>query len=408
MKKIIFLIDMNSFFVTCELLRKPEYKKQAMIISGEGKRSVVSAASYVAKAQGIDSAMSLRDVRRINPNIIIVKPDFAYYRTQSKRIMAFLKQFDPHAAQASIDEAYLDVSHYFVKRVATRTDIFKLAHFIQGKLLKQLGFPCNVGISTNKFLAKMASELDKPFKVASIFVSEIEEKLWPQRIGDMYGIGKKTASVLTHINIKTIGDFATFENEKLLQNLFGPRILRRQQYARGIVDSEQEVVEAVHERKSISHSQTFMEDQTAEKVINEKLTALWQEVVRDVEKKQQKIRGLRVFYKRSDFQTIQRSITFEDYRADWENIYRTAYEMLCRLWDGEPIRLLGIGVFDFIARASHAQQLDLFALDWSHAPRQIQDVRRQSAVTFVAEHVPGVHLQTALSLLATQKERTEE
>jgi len=390
---------MNSFFVTCELLRRPEYKKQAIIISGEGKRSVVSAASYVAKAQGIDSAMSLRDARRINPNIIIIEPDFPHYRAQSKRIMTFLQQFDPHAAQASIDEAYLDVSHYFAQRVATKVDIFKLAHFIQGKLLKQLGFPCNVGISTNKFLAKMASELDKPFKVASIFVSEVEEKMWPQRIGNMFGIGKKTADVLAHINIKTIGDFATFENEKLLQNLLGPRILQRQQYARGIVDNEQEVVEARHERKSISHSQTFMEDETAEKVIIAKLATLWQSVVRDVEKKQQKVRGLRVFYKRSDFQTVQRSITFEDYRADWESVYTIASDMLYQLWDGEPIRLLGIGVFDFIARARHAQQLDLFALDWTQAPKQIQDVRKQSAVSFVAAHVPGVRLQTAAALL---------
>jgi len=403
MKKIIFLIDMNTFYVTCELLRKPEYKKKPIIIAGEGKRSVVCAASYVAKEQGIDSAMPLRDARRINPNVILVEPDFPHYRAQSQRIMAFLKQFDPQAAQSSIDEAYLDVSHYFVGRHVKRADIFKLAHFIQGKLFKQLGFPCNVGISTNKFLAKMASELDKPFKVASIFVSEVEEKMWPQRIGKMFGIGQKTASVLEHIHIKTIGDFATFENEKLLQNLFGPRILQKQQYARGIVDSEQEVVEERAERKSISHSRTFMEDQSAEKVIIEKLAELWQAVVTDLEKKQLKIRSLRVFYKQSDFHTVQRSITFEDYRADWKHVYETAQEMLYRLWEGEPIRLLGIGVGEFIARANHAQQLDLFATDWTRVPKQIQAARRQSAVAFVADHVPDAKLATAQSLLAEQE-----
>jgi len=408
MKKIIFLIDMNSFFVTCELLRHPEYKKKALIICGKGKRSVVSASSYVAKAQGIDSGTSLRRAQTILPNVLIVEPDFRHYRAQSQRIMTFLKQFDPNALQASIDEAYLDVSHYFVAREPNKADILKLAHFIQGKLLKELGFPCNVGISSNKFLAKMASELDKPFKVATMFVSEVEAKLWPQPIGNMFGIGKKTAELLQHIHLKTIGDFATFENEQLLKNLFGPRILQKQQYARGIVDAEQEVVEERAARKSISHSETFMEDQVQEKVVIGKLGSLWQRVVQDVEKKELKVRGLRVFYKQSDFHTMQRSITFEDYRADWSKIYERAQEAFYQLWEGEPVRLVGIGVFDFIAASSHAQQLNLFEMDWPDAKAQIQSERKRAACTFVADHVPGVQLQTARALLTEQKTKKKE
>ena len=377
MKNIVFLVDMNSFFVTCELLRHPELKKQALVISGRGKRSVVTAASYAAKNKGIDSAMSLQNALKIDPKLVILDPDFEYYRQKSREIMDFLREFSSNVQPASIDEAYIDVSHYFdTAEKQSRANIQKLATFIQGKLLKQLGFPANIGISTNKFLAKMASELDKPFKVATLYIDEIETKLWPLPIQKMYGIGKKTAEVLRYLNIKTIGSFATFENEKLLTSLLGPSILEQQQYARGIVSYDREQLKEREQRKSISQSRTFAEDEVEEQIIVTKLTSLWDNIVADLEKKQLKIRGLRVFYKQSNFQTVQRSHTFEDYRADYQKIYDYGLKLFLNLWEGEPVRLIGIGVFDFIKQEQHAEQLNIFELNWHEVPKRIQEEKK--------------------------------
>lgn len=401
MKHVIFLVDMNSFYVTCELLRHPELKKKPLVIAGKSKRSVVTTASYVAKKQGIDSAMSLQTALKINPNLIILEPDFTYYRQKSKEIMQFLQQFSPQLNNASIDEAYLDVTHYFTEDNMTSENILKLARFIQARLLKVLGFPCNIGISSNKFLAKMASELDKPFKIESIFVPEIETKLWPLPIGKMHGIGKKTAAVLQYINIKTIGDFATFENDHLLEKLLGRNMLEQQQYARGIVDREAEEVKERERKKSISQSRTFLEDQVEQAIILEKLAELWQNVVNELTEKRQKIRGIRVFYKQSNFQTMQRSITFEDYQSDLSKVYQTALKLFDSLWEGEAVRLIGIGVFDFIAMEQHAEQLNIFQINWNEVPKKIQEEKKASILnTFESKY----NITTAKAMLKEKDE----
>lgn len=380
-KTVIFLIDMNSFFVTCELLRHPEHKKKPLVIASRGKRSVISAASYAAKELGIDSAMPLQTALMKYNKLEIVSPDMEYYVSSSKKIMRFLQQFTTSIASASIDEAYLDVSHYFEEKEANPENILKLARFIQGKLLKELGFPCNIGISSNRFLAKMASELRKPFVLETIFVSEIEEKLWPLPVDMMHGVGKKSASMLKYLNIKTIGDFALFENEILLQKLLGNHILEQQQRARGIFTKEQEVVKEREHRISISHSRTFSEDVTEFVVIERKLAELWESVVHELGTK--KVRVIKVFYKQSDFQTMQRSHTLKDYTDDYAALYKKAMDLFLMLWDGEDVRLVGIGVADMIERAQHVEQLNLFQLDKTALLKKVQQEKKEAALAFV-------------------------
>src|SRR5699024_2137668 len=151
--------------------------------------------------------------------------------------------------------------------------------------------------------------------------------------------------------------------------LLGKSILEQQQYARGIVGHEKEEVKERERKKSISQSRTFLEDESEQAVILEKLKSLWQNIVIEVQKQQLKVRGLKVFYKQSDFHTMQRSITFEDYRADFDRMYQIGVRLLNSLWEGEPIRLIGIGVFDFIAFEQHAEQMNIFQMDWEHIPQ---------------------------------------
>ena len=387
-KQFIFLVDMNSFFVSCELIRKPEYKKQALVIASRGKRSVISAASYKAKELGIDSATNLQTALMRYPDLIVVEPDFEYYRSCSKKIMHFLTNFSESIRVSSIDEAFIDVTHYFKDTPATPENIMKLAKHIQGTLLKTLGFPCNIGISTNKFLAKMASDLRKPFAIETLFVPEIPEKLWPLPIGKMHGIGKKSAEVLRYIHIKTIGEFAEFPNEKLLTSLLGSHIIRQQQMAQGVYhDTDEEVVEREH-KISISQSRTFLEDVRDLAIIERKLLELWKNIEDELTSKQQKFRTIRVFYKRSDFNTLQRSHTLQDYTNDFPRMFKEAMQLFTSLWEGEDVRLVGIGVADFMQVQEHMEQLNLFQLDETNMKKRMQEERKNAVLAQVAESYP--------------------
>lgn len=383
LKRIIFLIDMNSFFVSCELIRSPQYKKKPIVIASRSKRSVILAASYAAKKLGIDSAMNLQTALMKFPQIEIIPPDMEYYISYSKKIMQFLKQFSQHIASASVDEAYVDVTHYFEKTPSTPENVRKLASFIQAKLLKELGLPSNIGISTTRFLAKMASELRKPFVIESIYIDEIEQKLWPLPIGMMYGIGKKSTALLEYIHIKTIGEFAIFENEILLERLLGKHILEQQQYARGIFIQSQSVVKQREEALSISQSRTFLEDVTEYITLEKKLSDLWGNIVDEVKRKNHKVRCIKVFYKQEDFHTMQRSQTMPDYSDDFDAIYKDALALFLMLWDGEPIRLVGIGVSDFIEKQRHAEQLNLFQMNTAELARKVQKEKVHSALSLL-------------------------
>ncbi|MGL5042757.1 MAG: hypothetical protein ACRC6X_06660, partial [Culicoidibacterales bacterium] len=310
----------------------------------------------------------------------VVDPDFEYYTSSSKKIMRFLAQFSTSIASGSIDEAYLDVSHYFENTEITNQTVVKLAQYIQGRLLKELGFPSNIGISTNRFLAKMASELRKPFAIETLFVSEIEAKLWPLAVGDMYGIGKKSAALLIYINVKTIGDLALFENDRLLENLLGKHILEQQMRARGIFSENQSIVKQREAVISISQSRTFKEDVAELVVIERKLAELWANIVEDVSYKKHKVRCIKVFYKTSDFQTMQRSHTFKDYSNNFALLLEKGMELFLSLWDGEAIRLVGIGVSDFIEQKRHAEQLNLFEMDKKAFAKTIQTERKKSVL----------------------------
>jgi Nucleotidyltransferase/DNA polymerase involved in DNA repair len=378
---------MNSFFVSCELVRHPEYKKLPLVIAANDKRSVVTAASYAAKELGIDSAMPLQTALRRCSDLTIVPPDFEYYRACSKKIMNFLKQFSKEIRVSSIDEAYLDVSHYFENTEISNERVLKLAKYIQTSLLKELGFPCNIGISTTKFLAKMASELRKPFAIETLYLSEIEEKLWPLAIGKMYGIGRKTSEILRYLNIKTIGDFANFENENLLERLLGKHILEQLSYAQGrFIDEKASEIKMREERKSISQSRTFRENVTDMKELIQMLEKLWQNIVNEVKEKQVKFRSIKVFYKQGDFHTMQRSFTFTDFTNDFPEAYKKATELFTSLWDGAEIRLVGIGVADFISQAAHAEQLSIFSLDTEQTVEMIKREKIKAALSLNKEY----------------------
>jgi DNA polymerase-4 len=180
--KFILHIDMNAFFASVEELQNPKYINSPIAVSGKTKRSVIASANYIARAKGVKAAMPVYQALNLCPNLIIVIPHFNLYQLYSQKILQLIEEkFTTRIEPFSIDECYADISNL----ASDKQSAFKVATKIQSTIFNELKLKCSIGISTNKFLAKMASDFKKPFGISTLYVEEIEEKLWPLDINEM-------------------------------------------------------------------------------------------------------------------------------------------------------------------------------------------------------------------------------
>ncbi len=220
MDRLVFHIDMNAFFASCEQVIHPELKNKPIAVVGDPSRrsGIVLAASYEAKAYGIKTTMPIFQAQKCLPSVILVSSTHGLYSRMSKQVMEIFDLYTPLKEQISIDEAFLDMTgteHIFGTPV-------EAARRIQEHIWQELELGCSVGISTNKLLAKMASDMKKPMGITTLFPEEIEEKLWPLKVGELYGIGKKTLPKLNEMGIHTIRDLA-MGNLDALKRKFGEK-----------------------------------------------------------------------------------------------------------------------------------------------------------------------------------------
>mgnify|MGYP003298982823 CR=1 FL=1 len=218
MGKIIFHIDMNSFFASCEIAENPSLqdKDVAVAPSSSERKSIILAANYNAKRKGIKTTMHVYEAMKICPGIIIVDAKHHLYNEYSRKFFNYFLSITPLVEPASIDEGYLDVTD-----VCKNVNPLDLALKIQNDLMELFKLPCSIGIAPNKFLAKMASDMKKPLGITVLRKREIKEKLWPLPISDMQGVGKKTLPILKDLKIHTIGDLANYKNLPLLELSIG-------------------------------------------------------------------------------------------------------------------------------------------------------------------------------------------
>ena len=217
MGKVIFLVDMNAFFISCELARNHILvgKPAAGAGNPQKRAGIILAANYEARKYGVKTAMILHEALRRCPNMLIVPPDHSYYRRKSIEVMDLLSNYTPILEQNSIDEAWLDMTgteHLFGSPI-------QAANKIMEDIKTNLGLWCSIGISNNKFLSKMASEMKKPLGITELYTKDIQTKLWPLPIDRMHGIGKRTAGKLIDLNIKTIGDLANYDKDILAKKI---------------------------------------------------------------------------------------------------------------------------------------------------------------------------------------------
>jgi DNA polymerase-4 len=283
--------------------------------------------------------------------LVVVAPDRAVYSRQSEAMFNLLSDYSSVIQRFSIDECYVD----YTEAEARFGPPVELAHLIRQRFKEELGFTVNIGVSTNRVLAKMASELEKPDRVHTLWPEEIAEKMWPLPVERLYMVGEATAAKLRQINLNTIGELAAFDSLHLksLLKAHGSLIWN---YANGI-DPSPVVPEGSEEQKEICRSTTLAVDLTDREALCQVLMMLAEDVGRDLRKSGKAAGQISVVLKASDFKQSSRQIQTEAVNRTNE-LYRYGVKAFDELWQGQPIRLIGLNAGQLTAAGT--QQLSMF------------------------------------------------
>lgn len=356
--RVILHVDMNSFYASVEIAFHPELRGKPLAIAGDPKtrHGIVVTSSYEARAKGVKTTMTVGQAKRLCPELIVKPPNFERYRKVSTKIFRLLHEYTELVQPVSIDEGYLDITE--CKKTGRPPEI---AVEIQQRILSELKLPCSIGIAPNKFLAKMASDMKKPLGITILRKRDVPSMLWPLKVGEMHGIGKKTEEKLNRIGIVTIKDLAKAE-EIRLKKAVGINGERMKQRANGI-DLRPVDPEAVSEFKSIGNSTTLPADTTDEKVVTSVLERLAESVAKRMEKKEAVAMNVQLMIRYDDRKTTTRSRKLNHFISSQEEIFRAARHLWKQHWSGQPIRLLGITAQDLAEKGDAYKQLDLFTYE---------------------------------------------
>lgn len=342
-KKIIFHIDVNSAFLSWSAIRelergrKEDLREVPSIVGGDIKkrRGVVLAKSIPAKAYGIVTGEPVVYALKKCPGLVSVPPDHSYYHEKSRQLMEYLMMICPDIEQVSVDECYMDYTS--VRRRYGAPE--KAAHYIKDSIFDRFSYTVNIGVSDKKVLAKMASDFKKPNLVHTLYTEEIQEKMWPLPISDLFMCGRRTAEKLKQFGIYTIGDLA-MADPLLIDTHFKKHGRMLHRYANGEDDA---VVNVTPSRaKGVGNSTTLSIDVKDRAGAEQVLFALARKVSERLKKARMRAGGVSVEIKYSSFQTVSHQRMMDRSSSGAEEIYREACHLFEELWNGDPIRLLGI------------------------------------------------------------------
>ena len=359
MERIIMHIDVNSAFLSwsaVKLLRegsKIDLRNEISVVSGReaSRHGIVVAASIPAKKIGIRSPMNLRDAKKIYKDVIVTLQDREFYKECSNNMMRLIKYLFPTYEQFSIDECFVD---YTEMRKLYGNEV-KFAHKLKDEIYKRFGFTVNVGIGNNKLLAKMASDFEKPNKVHTLYKSEIEEKMWPLDISNLFMAGKSASAKLRNIGINTIGDLAKSDQNKIIALLksHGKMLY---EYANGIDDSP--VENNYDERKGIGFSKTLEDDIEEKSILYSNLNNFSIKISNELKKRKLFAGVIVVTIRYASFKTYNHQIKLKNNINTSEEIFEYAKTAFNKLWNGEPVRLIGLRVSEL--STNNDIQLSLF------------------------------------------------
>ena len=363
MEPIIFHIDVNSAYLSwsaLSLLEKganTDLRKIPAIIGGdmEKRHGVVLAKSIPAKKYGVTTGEPIVNALRKCPTLTIQPPDHHLYHARSEELMQLLRDVCPDIEQVSVDECFMDY-----------TPIQKLydspvtaAHSIREQIRESFGYTVNIGVSDVKMLAKMASDFSKPDKVHTLFSWEIREKMWPLSVASLFMCGKSSVQTLNKLGIRTIGDLAQADRQILSAHLKSHGVMLWA-YANGIDPSK--VVPVPEEAKGIGNSITLSKDVTERRQAVRTLLSLSESVGGRLRAAGQLAGMVSVEIKYSSFRSVSHQTSLFSHTDSTQLIYETSCRLFDELWDGSPIRLLGIRT-SRLAGAGEPSQLSLFDLE---------------------------------------------
>lgn len=336
---MILHIDMDAFYASVEERDNPSLVGKPVIVGGSAEgRGVVAAANYEARKFGVHSAMASARAGRLCPHAIVIKPRIDYYATVSRQIRNIFEQFTPLVEPLSLDEAFLDVTG--------SEPLFgpsaEIGRRIKQQIRDELRLTASVGVATNKFVAKIASDLKKPDGFVVVEPSEVYSFLGPLPVGKLWGVGKVTDQAFERLGIRTIGQLRQMPLATL-NDLFGASGEHYWQLANGIDDRR---VVPDRKAKSISNETTFAEDIADIDVLRAWLVELVEQVARRLRQHDMKGRTAELKVRFADFQTITRSMTLADSTSITRELLDAGMELLMKHIPARhrPIRLLGFGV----------------------------------------------------------------
>ncbi len=375
-ERIIFHIDVNNAFLSwtaVDLLRKGysvDIRTIPSVIGGdeEKRRGIVTAKSPVAKKMGVVTAEPLFMARRKCPGLQVFKGDYALYRKESNQLYDYFCQFTDKIERFSIDECFLDMTGTNL----LYSDYLALANRIKNEIYQKFGYTVNIGVASNKLCAKMASDFEKPNKVHTLFPDEIEKKMWPLPVTELFMVGKSSSKQLMEMGIKTIGDLA-HADPKLLARRFKSQGEMMHNYANGIDYSP--VSSESSKNRSISVTETLEKDIDSTPILKKILLRQADNVGRQARKEKLYAKTIALIFKTGEFVSYSHQIKLVNPTNVTEEIYKNALIILKNGWRGEPLRLIGIRLSDFTVE--NCKQISFFDQEKDINTNQIQEVLDQ-------------------------------
>ena len=342
-------LDCDAFYASVEKRDRPELRDLPVIVGG-GRRGVVTTACYIARTYGARSAMPMYKALKLCPDAVVIKPDFAKYSAESRRIMAVLRRLTPLVQPLSLDEAWLDLAG--TERLNGGPPAWVLAR-AQAEIELQVGLTVSVGLAANKFLAKIASDLDKPRGFA-VIGAEARTFLANRPVGILPGVGPAFVKALNTAGFTTVGDLARADPRRLADKL-GPGGLRLHRLAHGLDARE---VDPDGERKSISAETTFNDDLDRLTDLEDQLWPLCEKVAERTRRGAATGRVVTLKLRTADFRILTRRRTLPTPTQTARVLFATARELLRPEADGRRFRLIGVGLSSFMDGAAEAVLFD--------------------------------------------------
>jgi len=356
MSKIILHIDLNAFFVRCEEIKNPSLEGKPVIIGRNGRGGIVSTCSYAAREHGVRSGMPTYQALLKCPDAILIPGDYHYYEKKSQEFFMFIKGYTQLVEPASVDECFAD----FTDVLKNEEKPLVFLRNMQVELFKETKLKCSIGVAPTRFLAKMASDMKKPNGLVVIRKKDARKMLSPLPIEDFFGIGKKTSPKLREIGINTIGDLIKQidEEDPQTKQVFGKFYYVIKDWIDG--KGGDEISTEPWDPKSVGHSTTLFSDAVSVEELEKPLKELSEEVARDAQKENKKGKTVQLVLKDNEFEVINRSKRLGKLSNSFEDIYKTALELLKTNYDGRPIRLIGVTLQQLQNPKETYEQLSIF------------------------------------------------